>query len=185
MVAARNLSWIDEGWDDAELPPVSFAIEPRQGASAAFVSSVEGIVKHVDEERLHIGTPGFRAARAFLEYHLPASLDLRALVGRKVRVDIVQRKTLTIWGDTGRLWLVAHRGSNAFWQSVGGFDLCVTISQDAKEMLVVGPSGQEYVVACGESARITWGSRAWVVEFVAYDGPGEGAYFIADASLWH
>jgi hypothetical protein len=184
MVAARNLDWIDEGWDRAELPPVSFAIEPhREGRTR--VSSVEGIVKHVDEERLDIGTPGFREERAFLDYHLPASLDLRPLVGRRVRVEIAQGKTLTICGDTGRLWLVAHYGRDAFWQSVGGVDLCVSISRDAEQMLVVGPSGQQHVVECGGSARITWGARAWVVEFVSYDESGEAAYFIADASLWH
>lgn len=185
MVAARNLNWIEDGWDDAELPPVSFAIEPHREAPAGRVSSVEGIVKHVDEERLHLGTPGFRAARASVEYHLPASLDLRPLVGRRVRVEVVQQKTLMVYGDTGRLWLVVHRGRDAFWQSVSGFDLCVTISREAEEMLVVGPSGQHHVVQCGESARITWGSRSWVVELVAYDEPGQGAYFIADASLWH
>jgi hypothetical protein len=184
MVAARNLDWLEEGWDSAELPPVSFAIEPH-GEDRARVSLVEGIVKHVDEERLDIGTPGFREERASLEYHLPASLDLRPLVGRRVRVEIAQGKTLTICGDTGRLWLVAHHGRDAFWQSVGGVDLCVSISSDAEELLVVGPSGAQYVVECGGSARIAWGARAWVVEFVSHGESGEAAYFIADASLWH
>lgn len=184
MVAARTLDWIDDGWDCVELPPVSFAIQPHR-ERAQRVSFVEGIVKHVDEERLHIGRPGFRAEHALVEYHLPASLDLRPLVGRRVRVEIARSKTLTIVGDTGRLWLVAHRGRDAFWQSIGGFDLCATISKDAEEMLVIGPRGQHHVLRCGESARIAWGSRAWIVELVAYDAPGEGAYFIADACLWH
>ncbi|HEX8792072.1 MAG TPA: hypothetical protein VF765_14050 [Polyangiaceae bacterium] len=184
MVAATNLDWIDDGWDPAEMPAVSFAIEPRRATSAR-LSRAEGVVKHVDEERLHIGTPGFRNEHAQLEYHLPASLDLRPLVGRRVHVEIAQGRTLTIWGDTGRLWLVAHRGRDAFWQSVGGFDLCVSISKEAEEMVVVGPGGQSHILRCGESARITCGSRSWIVELVAYYEPGEGAYFIADASLWH
>ncbi len=184
MVAARNLEWMDEGWCSEALPPMSFAIEPRRDDRAR-LSRVEGIVKHVDEERLHVGTPGFREERAILEYHLPASLDLRPLVGRKVRVEIAHGRTLTICGDNGRLWLVAHRGRDAFWQSVGGVDLCVTVSNEAEEMLVVGPSGQQQVVACGGSARVSWGSRAWVVELVSYDELGEAAYFIADACLWH
>jgi len=184
MVAATNLEWMEEGWECAELPPVSFAIEPHREGRAR-VSSVEGIVKHVDEERLDIGTPGFREERAFLEYHLPASLDLRPLVGRRVRVEIAQGRTLTICGDTGRLWLVAHYGKDAFWQSVGGVDLCVSISRDAEQMVVVGPSGEQHVVECGGSARISWGSRAWVVEFISYAESGEAAYFIADACLWH
>ncbi len=184
MVAARNLDWIDEGWDSAELPPVSFAIEPRRNEGAR-VSLAEGIVKHVDEERLHIGTPGFRAPHDLLEYHLPASLDLRPLLGRKVRVEIAQGRTLTILGDTGRLWLVAHHGRDAFWQSVGGVDLCVSLCRETEEMLVVGPSGSRQVIGCGESARISLGSRDWVVELVSYRESGEAAYFIADASLWH
>lgn len=184
MVAARSLDWIDEGWDRAELPPVSFAIEPHLGDRAR-TSFVEGIVKHVDEERLHIGTPGLRHERAFLEYHLPASLDLRPLVGRRVRVEIAHGKTLTIIGDNGRLWLVAHHGTGAFWQSVGGVDLCVTICKDAEELLVVGPCDQHQSVAYGDTAHLSWGSRGWVVELVSYGEPGEAAYFVADASLWH
>ena len=184
MVAARTLDWIDEGWECAELPPVSFAIEPHRD-DRAHVSCVEGIVKHVDEERLHLGTPGFRREHAFLEYHLPASLDLRPLVGRRVRVEVAQRRTLSICGDNGRLWLVAHHGRDAFWQSVGGVDLCVTVSKVAEGMLVVGPSGRQQVVEPGGSARISWGSRAWVVELVSYGEAGEAAYFIADACLWH
>jgi hypothetical protein len=68
---------------------------------------------------------------------------------------------------------------------MGGFDLCVSISTDAEEILVVGPSGQQHVVERGDSARISWGSRAWVVEFVSYGESGEAAYFVADACLWH
>jgi hypothetical protein len=184
MVAARNLNWIDESWDRAEPPPVSFAIEPHRERGAR-VSFAEGIVRHVDEERLDIGTPGFRAEQASLEYHLPASLDLRPLVGRRVRVEVAQGKTLTICGDTGRLWLVAHYGRDTFWQSVGGVDLCVSVSKDAEVMHVAGPAGQQYIVECGGSARISWGARAWVVEFVSFRESGEAAYFIADASLWH
>ncbi len=188
MVATRRLDWIDESWDSQELPPLSFALVAGGGCELP-LSSVTGVVKHVDEQRLDIGTPGFREDRAHVDYHLPASLDLRSLLGRRVRVDVVQRvddgQTLTISADTGSLWLAAYCGKAPFRHGFGGNDLCVRFFDNPGEALLVECCRTTRRVACGESARVPCGARVWIVEFVSLTNSGDAAYFVADATLWH
>jgi hypothetical protein len=221
MVAATNDTWaraestrtsihdqyVDESWgqlgtpeDDPlaisnchELPPVSFYLDglAADDDTEPIAAPVVGRVKHLDEERLDIGTPGFRTALASLCYHLPASIDLRPLVGRKVRlvVGAVQSPTtrgrlLTIHDDREGVWLVAHHGSNPLWQNVDGVDLSVAAWPELGGLLVVGPPGQTCVVEPGASTRIRCGASRYVVELVSLER-GAAAYVIADERLWH
>jgi hypothetical protein len=192
MVAAKNLDWIDEQWVREELPSVGFALE-QEGRRESFVPFVEGVVRHVDEERLDVGTPGFRAAFASLAYHLPASLDLRPLLGRRVQIEHERRcrsdgeieETLTIRGRDGRLWLVAHVGQSPFWQNVEGVDVSLSVAKDAQELRVAGTPGRDHLLQSGEYARMICGRRDLVAELVECSETGEAAYFLADASLWH
>jgi hypothetical protein len=191
MVAARDYDWIDEQWVIAEPPPLGFALE--QEGHPSFVPFVEGIVRHVDEERLDIGTPGFRAAFASLAYHLPASLDLRPLLGQRVWIEHERRRrpdgeieeTLIVRGRDGRLWLVAHVGQSSVWQNVEGVDVSLSVSKDAQELRVAGSPGRDQLLQSGEYARVPCGRRDLVAEFVECSETGEAAYFLADASLWH
>ena len=190
MVAARDYDWIDAQWVSAEPPPLGFALE-QDGRQ--FVPVVEGLVRHVDEERLDIGTPGFRAAVAWLAYHLPASLDLRPLLGRRVRIEHERRcrldgeaeDRLTIRGCDGRLWLLAHVGLSPFWQNVDGIDVSLSVSTDAQELRVAGSPGRDHLLQSGEYARVPCGRRELVAELVECTETGQAAYFLADASLWH
>jgi hypothetical protein len=192
MVAAREFDWVDEQWViSAEPPPLGFALE-RDGRQS-FLPFVEGIVRHVDEQRIDIGTPGFRAAVAWLAYHLPASLDLRPLLGRRLQIQHVRRckpdgeieETLTIRGRDGRLWLVAHVGQSPFWQNVEGVDVSLSVSKDAQELRVGGNPGRDHLLQSGEYARVPCGRQELVAEFVEWSETGQAAYFLADASLWH
>lgn len=191
MVAARDFDWIDEQWASVELPPLGFALE--QEGSQSFVPFVEGVVRRVDEERLDIGTPGFRAAFASLAYHLPASLDLRPLLGRRVRIGHERRlrpdgeveDTLTVRGRDDRLWLVAHVGQSPFWQNVEGVDVSLSVSKEVQELRVAGIPGRDHLLQSGEYARVPCGRRDLVAELVECSETGQAAYFLADASLWH
>lgn len=191
MVAARDFDWIDEQWVTAQQPPLGFALE-REGRQSS-VPFVEGVVRHVDEERVDIGTPGFRAAFATLAYHLPASLDLRPLLGRRVQIEHERRSrpdgqiedTLTIRDHAGRLWLVAHVGQSPFWQNVGGVDVSLSISNDVQELRVAGTPGRDHLLQSGEYARVPCGRQELVAELVDCSETGQAAYFLADASLWH
>jgi hypothetical protein len=174
---------------------VGFRLDRLEAAAAdgarPIAASVTGPVKHVDEDHLDLGTPGFRTALASLEYHLPASIDLRPLLGRKVRLFVgdvrsptAHGRTLTIHGDRDRVWLVAHHGSNPLWQNIAGIDLSVAASPELGGLLVVGPPGRTCVVAPGSSAPIAWGASRFVVELLLL-GRGTASYVIADERLWH
>ncbi len=192
MAAAREFDWIDEQWVvSAEPPPLGFALE-RDGRQS-FVPFVEGIVRHVDEQRVDIGTPGFREAVAWLAYHLPASLDLRPLLGRRLQIQHDRRcrpdgeidETLTIRGRDGRLWLVAHIGQSPLWHSVEGVDVSLSVSKDVQQLRVGGTPGRDHLLESGEYARVPCGRQELVAEFVEWSETGQAAYFLADASLWH
>lgn len=192
MAAARDFDWIDEQWVVAEPPPpLGFAIEQKDRQT--FVPFVEGVVRHVDEERLDIGTPGFREAFATLAYHLPASLDLRPLLGRRVWIEHERRprpdgeveETLIVRGRDGRLWLVAHVGQSPFGQNVEGVDVSLSVSKDAQELRVAGSPGGDQLLQSGEYARVPCGRHDLVAELVECSETGQAAYFLADASLWH
>lgn len=199
MVAARDIDWIDEQWVAAEeeqevVEPsaLGFALE-QDGWHASFVPFVEGVVRHIDEEHVDIGTPGFREAFASLAYHLPASLDLRPLLGRRVQIEHERRRrpdgeledTLTIRGRDDRLWLVAHVGRSPFWRNVEGVDVSLSVSSHAPELRVAGTPGRDQLLQSGEHARMPCGRRELVAELVECSETGQAAYFLADASLWH
>jgi hypothetical protein len=196
-------SWpVDVEFDDAweEPAPVGFVIageEPavvrlRRGRS--IVTEAHGVVKRIDEDRLLLGTPGIASHEVFLSYRLPASVDLRGLVGRRVRLTLVDEpalgggpsQTLTVSTLDGRVWLIArHGGARDVTHTLDGSVVRVSLSQKDGGPLVVAPPHLQHIVAPGGDARMTVGKHHFVVELVSRDDAGHAAYFIADELLWH
>ncbi len=190
---------VDDGWDD-ESAPVSFFIEGDRPAvvrlqkSCALVTQAQGVVKRIEEDRLLLGTPGIAAHEVALSYRLPASVDLRALVGRRVRLTLVDEpsrgggsgQTLTIATLDGRVWLVArYGGAREVTHTLAGAPVRVTLSPKVGGPLVIAPPDLQHIVAPGGDARMKIGQARFVVEVVSRDEAGKVAYFIADALLWH
>ena len=175
-------------------PPLAFCIEgdtsriARLPAVRSLVASAEGVASGDDGERLSFGERG----AASLAYSLPASFRLAGLVGRRLRVTLLEEfssgggtgQTLTVSGDDGKVWLVARHGAvrdvaHAFGRSV----LRTALSQRAGGPLVVGTRALQWLVAPGERVHVAHGDARLVVHFVARSQTGAAAYVIADESL--
>lgn len=202
VAIALEESWLDETWDslDAGDPSLSFDIEGDRLAvhtahrTRGTVTEAQGIVKRIEEDRILLGTPGLSTDVAVVRYRLPASLDLRALVGRRVRISLVEApgpglrraQTLTIRTGDDRVWLVARSGPvNDVAHTLAGCVVRVSFSPADGGPLVVSPPDVRHIVGAGSEVRLRLGAARFVVELVSRDLAGCGAYFIADDLLWH
>jgi hypothetical protein len=191
---------VDDAWD--EPAPLGFCIDGAHPAVVRLwrdrsnVTEAQGVVKRIEEDRLLLGTPGTCSYEVALSYRLPASVDLRALVGRRVRLTLVDElargaarvpeQTLTISTQDGRVWLIARQGSaRDLTHTLEGGEVRVMLSQKEGGPLVVAPPDLKHIVAPGGEAHLRVGKHRFVVELVSRDDRGRAAYFIADELLWH
>jgi hypothetical protein len=190
--------WLEEGWDDPS-PAMSFfiagsapsVVRLEQGSRS--LTHAEGVVKRIDEDRLLLGTPGSSSPEVSLGYRVPASLDLRVLIGRRVRLTLEEEssgrrteQTLTVRTFDGRAWLVARCGGmKDAGHALGAADVRVSLSSNDGGPLVVAAPDLQHIVAVGGEARVRVGTSRYVVEVVSRDDSGGAAYFIADDRLWH
>jgi hypothetical protein len=192
--------FVEEGWEDDESPALSFYIvggppsvvrlqQPRR-----VITHAHGVVKRIEEDRVLLGTPGSACHEITLGYRLPASVDLRPLIGRRVRVMLQEEppaggrsgQTLTIRTAEDRVWLVARCGPiEGVEHCLAGVDVEVSLSMAGDGPLVVATPDLPYLVAPGREARMRIGASRYVVELVSRDDAGQAAYFIADDLLWH
>ena len=195
-------AFLEDGWQDEsdESPALSFFIVGgppsvvRMHYWAGVVTQAHGVVKRVEEDLVVLGTPGCPAHDISLGYRLPASLDLRALIGRRVRVTLeegppsggVAAQTLTIRTGDDHVWLVARFGGvRGLEHCIQGVDLQMSLSMRNGGPLVVALPDLKYSVGPGEEAMTLIGSCRYIVELVWRDDSGSAAYFIADDRLWH
>jgi hypothetical protein len=153
------------------------------------------MVKRIQEDLLILGTPGSCANEVTVGYHLPASIDLRPLVGRRVRLTLDEEEdpcggrceqTLTVRTHDDRVWLIARWGVILYASHLlGTAVVCLTLSPDEAGPLVVATPELHHAVAPGGEARMRIGLARYVIELLSRDASGHAAYFIADASLWH
>jgi hypothetical protein len=191
--------FLEDAWDDTS-PDLSFflvggppsVVRIQQGLGV--LTQAQGVVKRIEEDRVLLGTPGSRSHEISLGYRLPASLDLRPLVGRRVRVMLEEEppsggrtgQTLTIRTADDRVWLVARCGATQdVVHSLGGAAVRATLSSDEDGPLVVALKDDLHLVAPGGDMRMSVGVSRYVVELVSRDDSGCAAYFIADDLLWH
>jgi hypothetical protein len=191
--------FLDDGWDDDGA--MRFSV--RGGApdvirmrhvSGGLVTQAQGIVKRVEEDRLLLGTPGRATHAIALEYRVPASLDLRPLIGRRVQVRLEDASTpdgraaqvLTLRTPDGRVWLVARSGvTENVAHALGGAEVRLSLAPGGGGPLVVSTPDLEHIVAPGGEARLRVGGLRYVAELVSRDASGWADYFIADDRLWH
>jgi hypothetical protein len=189
--------FLEDGWDDDCAP--SFSIVGRAPSVARLkqgprvVTLAHGIVKRFKDDALILGTPGSPANEITLAYRLPASLDLRPLVGRRVRLTLEEQpksggsdeQTLTIRTADDRVWLIARCGAEEdATHAVGGFAVQVSLSPRDDGPLVVAAPELRHIVGTGGDARMGIGGSRYVVELESRDESG-ATYFIADDRLWH
>jgi hypothetical protein len=173
--------------------PAPFVLRMQRGQRR--VTQARGMVKRIDEDHVVLGTPGVSSNEITLGYRLPASVDLRPLVGRRVCVTLDEeeppssartRQTLTVRTLDGRVWLVARYGEvRDDSHSLGNAVVRVTLSPRDAGPLVVAPPDIQHIVVPGGEARVRVGTSRYVVELVSRDESGCAAYFIADDRLWH
>jgi hypothetical protein len=159
------------------------------------VAQARGIVKRIEEDHLVLGTPGSKAREVLVGFRLPASVDVRPLIGRRVRLALeeeprprgVAEQTLTVRAATdGHVWLVARRaGEGEATHAVGDTKVRVTGSPNDGGALVVAAGDLRRIVPPGGDARIALGGARYVFEHTLRDPAGCAAYFLADDRLWH
>ena len=188
--------FLEDGWE-SESPSMSFFILGGAPGVARkwgrlVVTQAQGVVKRFEEEALLLGTPGSSCNEISLGYRLPASLDLRPLVGRRVFVTLEEEppsggragQTLTLRTADDHVWLIARCGTVQD-HSIGGTAVRVSLSPRSDGPLVVAAPDLQHIVAPGGEARMRIGTSRYVVELVSRDESGRAAYFVADDRLWH
>jgi hypothetical protein len=190
---------VDEGWEGDPSAPSFFVVGGppsvlRKPRGSLLVTQAHGVIKRIHEDRLILGTPGSSANEITVGYRLPASVDLRALVGRRVRLTLEQERqsggrcgqTFTIATRDDRVWLVArHGGVGEVSHGIGGVLAHVTSSANDGGPLVVALPDLQHIVAPAGETRMRIGASRYVAEFVSRDPSGYVAYIIADDALWH
>ncbi|HEY8038662.1 MAG TPA: hypothetical protein VIF15_02670 [Polyangiaceae bacterium] len=187
-----------DGEDDP--PGVRFHLEGDPHAVRRYrrgwvcITRGKGVAKRIEEDRLHLGTPGVQQSDAAMDYSLPASIDLRPLVGRRVILGLSEEplphggrgQTLTVQTRDGRVWLVArYGGGGAVAYHMGGLEVRAALSPRHDGPLVVGTPDLQWLVPPGGTAHMKLGISRLVVEHVSRDGAGCGSYLVADRLLWH
>ncbi|HEY1694800.1 MAG TPA: hypothetical protein VGG39_21660 [Polyangiaceae bacterium] len=189
--------FLDDGWDGPSLAMRFFvaggapAVLRRQ-VGRQHVTEARGVVKRIEEDRLILGTPGSTSREVSLGYRLPASIDLRPLVGRKVRATLEQEstragcsQTLVIRTADEREWLVARCGvATESLYTLGGAVVGVNLGSGTSSPLVLLAPSSRHVVPPGGEARLRVGASRYVAELVSRDDT-RAAYTIVDDRLWH
>jgi hypothetical protein len=170
---------------DGDLVPTS-----RTTSRRTWISSAEGGVVRVGES--HAWIAGEHAVA--LRHTLPDPIDLRALIGRRVRVTLVcstapdgsVTQTLTISGDDGRLYLVAHAGHvKGNMHTLGSLSVYVALSQRPGGPMVFGTSRLQSLVRVGDTVKVQDGNDSYVLHFQSRPTNGSASYVIANKELWH
>jgi hypothetical protein len=190
--------FVDEGWDD-ESPVPSFMVVGNppsvlrmQRASGA-VTQAHGVVKRIEEDCLILGTPGISSNEVSVGYRLPASVDLRPLIGRRVWLKLEEDprsggssgQTLTIRAADDHVWLIARCGrAHDEEHSLGGAVVRMSLAPKEGGPLVVAAPDLRHIVPPGSETRMKVGASRYVVEHLSHD-EGCASYFIADDQLWH
>jgi hypothetical protein len=177
------------------VPAIGFSLEgnsavrvhpPRRKTS---ITAAEGRVTSIADGRLWL-THGNAAS---LKFSLPRSIDLHALVDRRVRMTLRNEplangpisQLLTIADADGRARLIAHYGPvQGQVHSLGTMDVCASLSQRQGGPMIFGTSLLQCVVFAGEEVTIHDGTSSYVMHFVARMVAGYAAYVIVERSLW-
>jgi hypothetical protein len=174
----------------------------RLGPGGALTRVVEGVVRRVHAADICLFAPASavpgRVEEVHVRHELPASLDLRPLVGRAVRVTTVYAEvgasrpdsTLTVADETGRVWLIARSGtvdgaSHALSREPGAPVLHAALSQRPAGPLVIGTAALQWLVPMGKPGvlHLPDGSVLRAV-LVSRSLEGTASYVIADARLF-
>jgi hypothetical protein len=161
----------------------------RSTSRRSTITTVEGVVERVDRGAARIaGEEPFT-----LRHALPSVFELAALLGRRVRVTLLQvasseglgvTQTLTVTGYDDGLLVVAHSGEmrgNA--HRLGRLHVYAALSQRAGGPMVFGTSRLQSLVRAGNHVRVRDEDETYVMHFEARHGRA-ATYAIAAEELW-
>jgi hypothetical protein len=178
--------------------PLAFALSgdtslvARGPGRRSTIRSAEGVASVVNATSLSLDL-GRRMAGVFprlvtVTHNLPSSVDLRPLLGRSLRVTLVDdgaSQSLTICGIGGRVWIVARFGPvHGVVHSVGGTEVRAALSQRADGPLVVGTDRLQWLVNPGCHVRLGGAAAGLVVEHVARVSAEAAGYVVAESVLY-
>lgn len=176
-------------------PPIRFALEgrssikPGTGSRRATLRAAEGRVLACEDGRLWLGDGDDVA----LAYALPPPIDLRALVGRRVRVALRHEplregplsQLLTVADEDGPIRLVAHFGeASGHLHQLGGTHVRVALSLRDGGPIAFGTDHLQCLVHVGEHVMLRDAASEYVMHFIARSRAGYAAYAIVDRALW-
>lgn len=216
-IMVKRMNACDVARDSSdELRPLTLLLtgpRPSTGATSSWPPAgleetrvVEGVVRRVHAEDICLFAP-FTADRAasvgreeevHVRHELPRTLDLRPLVGQRVRVTVVSSRagfdhldrTLSISDDTGRVWLIARSGTvqgvtHALATGVDAPVLQAALSQRPAGPLVIGTAALQWLVPVGHSSLLELpGGAVLRATLVERRLDGTASYVIADARLF-
>ena len=160
----------------------------RTSSRRTWISLAEGIVERVERSILRIDGE----APITLKHSIPASFDLSALLGQRVRVTLLHvatvesglTQTLTIAGCDGRVLVLGHSGeARAISHALGELQVYVALSQRPGGPMVFGTSRLQSLVREGDHIRVRDGDDAYVMQFESRRGR-EATYAIGAEELW-
>lgn len=176
-------------------PPIWFALEGRSSIQPATrlrratLRAAEGRVLACEDGRIWLGEGDDVA----LSYALPPMIDLRALVGRRVRVALRHEplregplsQLLTVADEDGPIRLVAHFGeASGQVHALGATHVRVALSLRDGGPIAFGTDHLQCLVHVGEHVVLRDPAAEYVMHFIARSRAGYAAYVIANRALW-
>jgi hypothetical protein len=162
----------------------------RTSSRRSWISTAEGIVAKVERSLVWIDGDSFVSLR----HSLPASFELSALLGRRVRVTLLHvasleaglTQTLTIAGSDGKVLAIGHAGeARGISHTLGGLHVYVALSQRPGGPMVFGTSRLQSLVRQGDHIRVRQhdDDDGYVLQFESRRGR-EATYAIGAEDLW-
>ena len=165
------------------------SVKPQRRVRRLSIHTAEGRASAIESGRIWL-TDGDAVS---LQFDLPERIDLRPLVGSRLRVTLCNEpllfgpmgQLLTIADDQGRVKLVAHFGTaDGEAHSLGTMNVRVALSQRSRGPIVFGTSQLQCAVHVGEHVAVRDANGEFIMHFVARTAAGYAAYVIVDRSLW-
>ncbi len=159
----------------------------KSSSRRSWVSTAEGVIERVERGAIRIGD-----SRALLRHSIPASFEMSALLGRRVRVTLLHvvavdsglAQTLTVTGVDGELLLVAHAGEvRSIAHRLGDLQVYVALSQRPGGPMVFGTARVQAIVREKDHLRVRDDDETYVLQFESRAG-NSATYAIGREELW-
>lgn len=174
------------------VPAISFSVEgttavrSRDPSLRGWLTLAEGVVDHVDEQRLVFEDD------VTLSFTLPPRVHLAPLVGSFVRLALREEpatvgprtQTLIAADARGRTRLIAHYGHAGQTHTIGKTRVRTALSQRPRGPMAFGTDKLQYIVHVGEHVRVRDDASEFVMCLAARTAFDYVAYAVVEQALW-